>query len=218
MIDTDADALHPADRRVHRALLDAVLATGAVPRLDELGASVELSSTEVEGSLETLARADYLGRSSAGEISCLYPFSTVPTPHVVVIEDTRRYAMCSIDALGVAAMLGRPVAIDGECGVCGVVIRVDVEPGRIVRIVPDETVVVARRSGAEQACEVCCPGTLFACGVAHGETLASRSPATEVVPLVEALGHAESIFAGFLGETLLASRPRSAVTAAALRT
>ncbi len=184
----------------------------------DLAALLGMSTAEVEGSLKTLAQADYLGRTPDGEITCLYPFSTVPTTHVVVIGDVRRHAMCSIDALGVAAMLGRPVAIDGTCAVCAVALRVRVEPGRIVSAIPGETVVVARRSGAEQACEVCCPGTVFACGTAHGELLASRSPATEVVSLDEALGHAESIFAGLLGETLPARRPRSQVTTPVLRT
>ena len=217
MTATDA-ALPLVDRRVHRALLDAVIATGAVRGMVDLAASGGMSAVEVEASLEALVRADYLGRTPAGEITCLYPFSIAPTPHVVVIDGAHRHAMCSIDALGVAAMLGRAVAIEGGCAECGAVLRVEVEPGRIVRAVPAETVVVARRSGAEQACEVCCPGTLFACRRDHAEVLASRSPATEVVPLGEALGHAEAILARLLDETLPAQRPRSRVTTALLRT
>jgi len=210
--------LPPLDRRVHRALLDAMLTSGTLPGTVELATSVGLSPAEVADHLDALAQADYLGRTGAGRITCLYPFSTEPTPHIVVVGEARRYAMCSIDALGTAAMLDRPVAIEATCGECGTDIRIKVEPGRIVTADPAETVVVARRSGAEPACEVCCPFTRFACGPAHGEALARRSPATAVVPLAEALRHAESIFGGFLGETLPARRPRSELTTSTLRT
>jgi hypothetical protein len=216
---TDPNALLPdRTRQVHRSLLNAMLTTGAVSSTVDLADSLGMSSVELAAHLDLFTQADYLGRNEAGRLTCLYPFSVVPTVHVVVLDAARRFAMCSIDALGMAAMLDQMVAVEGRCAECGADIRIEVEPGHIARANPAEAVVIARRSGAEPACEVCCPGTLFACGSAHGQAVAERSPATEVVPLNEALHHAESIFGGFLGETLPVRRPRSEATTGHLRT
>ena len=47
-----------------------------------------------------------------GEIRAAYPFSPVPTPiQVRWAGGPLTYAMCAIDALGISAMLGRPVTI-----------------------------------------------------------------------------------------------------------
>lgn len=210
--------LPPLHRRAHRALLDAVLTNGVIPSPTDLAGIIGVPAAEVAASLDALALADYIGQSASGEVTCLYPFSAVPTAHLVAIHDAHRHAMCSIDALGIAAMLGQAVRVTGRCAACGKAIHIDVEPGRIVTAEPSETVVVARRSGDEPACETCCPGTLFACGPAHGRAVVGRSPQSELVPLVEALGHAESIFSGFLAATLPAHRPRSEATSTRLRT
>jgi hypothetical protein len=117
--------------------------------------------------------------------------------------------MCAIDALGMAAMLGRAIGIDAVCADCGTPVRLVVRPGAVTRAAPAETVVLARRGGDEPACETCCPVTLFACGPAHGVALAARLPETAVIPLEEALRRGEAIFAGFLTETLPARRRRA---------
>jgi hypothetical protein len=214
----DVDQLPDPDRRLHRALLDGILATGAIPSPADLATATGIDSAELPRRLAALAAADYLALGADGWPTCLYPFSPTPTPHVVVVGERRRYAMCSIDALGVASMLGQSVAIAGRCGVCGAAIRLDVTPGVITRAEPPDAVVVARRSGDEPACEACCPYTLFACGPLHGRALASRLTETTMVPLEEALRHAESIFAGLLDETLPARRPRSQLTTSRLQT
>jgi hypothetical protein len=216
---TDAVAFLPeTDRRVHRALLDGVLATGTVPPPAALAAAAGIDAADLPAHLAVLAAADYLGLDADGRVACLYPFSPTPTPHVVVIDGRRRYAMCAIDALGMAAMLGRAVEVDGVCAACGAPIRLRVAPGTIVAAEPPEAVVLARRSGDEPACETCCPFTLFACGPGHGAELAARLPETTVVALAEALHHGETIFGDFLGEALPARRRRSEIAESRLRT
>jgi hypothetical protein len=212
------DLLPDAERRLHRAILLGMIAKGGIPSPDALAAAAGLPVGDVPARLQTLARADYLALDVAGRVRCLYPFSPAPTPHVVVLGHERRFAMCSIDALGVAAMLGRVVTIEGSCARCGEVIRLDVEPGAIRRAEPPAAVVVARRSGVEPACDVCCPFTRFACGPAHGAELAAAMPETEMVPLAEALPHAETTFGGLLAEALPARRRRSALTTGRSRT
>ena len=49
-----------------------------------------------------MVAGDWAGRDQAGVIVALYPFSTVPTPVRVRLDGAERYAMCAIDALGIA--------------------------------------------------------------------------------------------------------------------
>lgn len=206
------------DRRLHRALVEGVLARGVVPVPEELAGTIGVAIDTIRDRLAALAAADYLALDTAGWATCLYPFSPIPTPHVVVIGGHRRYAMCAIDALGMAAMLNRAVEIESVCAGCGAAIRLAVVPGTIVGVEPAATVVLARRSGDEPACETCCPFTLFACGPEHGADVAARLPETSVVSVEEALHHGETIFGDLLAEELPARRRRSSLTASRLRT
>jgi alkylmercury lyase-like protein len=212
------EALSPVERRLHRALLDALLRTGAVPSREDLAGVAGIAVEDLTVRLAALEAADYVALTPDGRVGCLYPFSLSPTPHIVVVGERRRYAMCAIDALGIAAILDQRVAIEGGCAACGAPIRLGVTPGTIARAEPPEAVVLARRSGDEPAWETCCPFTLFACGPAHGHELAVRLLETTVVSLEEALHHAETIFGSLLGETLPARRRRSLLTTSRLRT
>lgn len=214
----DGASLPDEPRRLHRALLDGLLARGDIPSPEASAATTGLSPNGLAAYLATLVAADYLALDARGRPVCLYPFAAQPTPHEVVFDDRRCYAMCAIDALGVAAMLGRPVVVEGCCARCGAPIRLDVRPGVITRAEPAATLVVARRGGDEPAAELCCPFTVFACGAAHGQELFDRISESAVVPLAEALGHAETIFGDLLGDVLPARRRRSPATVGRLRT
>lgn len=49
-----------------------------------------------------------------------YPFSAVPTPHRVAIDGGPSvFSMCSVDAIGIAAMLGRAVTVHSADPVTG---------------------------------------------------------------------------------------------------
>lgn len=215
----ETDGILPElDRRLHRALVEGLLARGVIPAPADLAGTIGVTIDALHDRLAALAAADYLALDAAGRPVCLYPLSPVPTPHAVAINGQRRYAMCAIDALGMAAMLERSVTIEASCALCQAPISLAVAPGRISRAEPLETVVVARRSGDEPACQTCCPFTLFACDPAHGRELATRLPETSVLPLADALRHAETIFGDMLGATLPARRQRSQPGATELRT
>lgn len=204
-----APHLRQADRHLRRALLTRFLATGQVPALATLAEATGLSLDIVSRGLTTLADGDYLTLNQTGHPVCLYPFSTVPTPHVVVIEGKRRHAMCSIDALGIAAMLGQEVTIEATCAHCGKPLRLVVHPGEVMQSDPPETVVIAQRDEEGQAAESCCPFTLFACEVSHGRTVVAQLPGSSLLTLAEALPEAERIFGDFLqAEDLPISRCR----------
>ena len=201
-------ALAPEARRLHRSLIGAVLATGSVPSVHELADRLGTTEGTIRAGLIALAEADYVALNCGGQVSCLYPFSTTPTSHVIVINGQQRYAMCSIDALGIPAMLDQELDIAGGCAVCGWPITLRVGPGTIVAATPPEAMVVAHRDEAEPAFAACCPFTVFVCDQAHAEQFVHRITGSHTLPLAEALTHAEAIFGGLLAEVIPASRPR----------
>jgi hypothetical protein len=201
--------LPDAERHLHHALLESVLATGEAPPPPALAAQLGIGLDAVRDGLQTLRRADYLALDAAGRVTCLYPFSPILTAHVVAVGEMRRYAMCAIDALGVAAMLGRPVAIESACPVCGAQIRVDVRPGAVARVDPAGAMVVAKSDAEAPACEACCAFTVFACGPDHARDVRDRTPGSAVLDLGAALGAGEGIFGGFLADALPAKRRRA---------
>lgn len=196
----------PMDRALYRILLTRFLATGEVPARDVLAESSGLSPEAVSERVAALAMGDYLDFDHAGRLTCLYPFSAAPTPHVVVVDKNRHYAMCSIDALGIAAMLGQEVVIEGACARCERTLRLRVRPGEVVHRDPAETVVVARRDDAGPSAGSCCPFTFFACSDAHGQELVDRTPGSVLLSLPDALQEAERIFGDLLRAGVL---PRS---------
>lgn len=203
-----AQLLAENKRRLHRTLIDAMLETGAAPPLNALADWLKMSEDAIRAGLAALAAADYLALDPAGQITCLYPFSAAPTPHVVVIDGQPRYAMCSIDALGIPAMLGQELDVEGRCAVCNAPLALRVRPGEIVAADPPEALVVARRDEAEPAFAACCPFTVFVCGQKHADQFMRRIVGAHTLPLPEALVHAETIFADLLAEDLPAHRPR----------
>ncbi len=96
--------LPPAGRRLHRALLDGLLATGAVSPEEELARVVGVDPATLPDLMVQLVAADYVATDGAGKPVCLYPLSPAPTAHLVRIDGQPRYAMCAIDALGIPAM------------------------------------------------------------------------------------------------------------------
>jgi hypothetical protein len=195
-------------RHLHRSLIAAVLETGSVPPARELADRFEMSEEAVHAGLNGLAAADYLAFDGSDQVSCLYPFSTTPTSHIVVIDGQPRYAMCAIDALGIPAMLGQELDVAGACAVCNQPIALRVAPGAVVSAEPATALVVARRDEAEPAFAACCPFTVFVCGQEHAEQFMRRIAGTHTLPLAEALTHAEKIFAGLLAQELPSTRPR----------
>ena len=195
-------------RRLHRSLIDAVLATGSIPSVRELADRLGTTEDAIRAELTTLAEADFLALDATGHVSCLYPISTTPTSHVVVIDGQQRSAMCAIDALGIPAMLGQELDIAGRCAVCDRPIKLRVGPGTIMAATPAETMVVARRDEAEPAFAACCPFTVFVCSQDHAEQFVRRITGAHKLPLTVALAHAEEIFGGLFAEEIPASRPR----------
>ena len=144
-------------RAVHQAVLRSFADTGRAPALGVLAeAAGHFDAGRV---LAELAEGDFLYLDQAGQISAAYPFSAAPTRHKVQIAGgASAYAMCAIDALGMARMLRADVAIWSSDRATGEPVTVTVS-GNHARWHPGAAVVFVGRTAsacAGPSAAVCC--------------------------------------------------------------
>lgn len=105
--------LDPAEKATHQAILRTFATTGQPPApsaWDRVIVDPDRSTDEV---LAALHEVDAIRLAADGSIAVAYPFSSTPTRHHVRIGDrVDVYAMCALDALGIAAMLGEETRIE----------------------------------------------------------------------------------------------------------
>ncbi|HLI37490.1 MAG TPA: alkylmercury lyase family protein [Streptosporangiaceae bacterium] len=142
-----AAALSRPARQVHQAVLTAFAETGRAPARADLERLAASHGTSPAAVLTELADRDVVAFDARGEIRAAYPFSPYPTAIRVSWDGgPLAYAMCAIDALGISAMLGRPVTITAAEPGTGRVITVDVDGGQ-ARWNPGSAVVFAGAAG-----------------------------------------------------------------------
>jgi hypothetical protein len=135
------------------------VATGRPPAWPELERLARADGRDPEQARAELTAADLLAFSARGEIRAAYPFSPVPTPiRVGWAGGPDVYAMCAIDALGMSAMLARPVTITAAEPGTGRAITVAVDGDR-ARWTPRTAVVFAGTTG-----DAACPSADRCCG------------------------------------------------------
>lgn len=103
--------------RIH--VFDVTLASGRPPLIHEIAGAMQSSEAAVAEALVELSSRRVLVLQPNGELLMVPPFSAVPTPFVVSTDTFTAYANCAWDALGVAVMLQRRVAIAASCADCG---------------------------------------------------------------------------------------------------
>jgi Alkylmercury lyase len=154
-----ARQLSPAARRVHQAVFAAFISTGQPPPPAELERLIRSGGGDPHRVRAELTDADLLAFTPGGEIRAAYPFSPAPTPIRVRWDGGPQvYAMCAIDALGMSAMLGRPVAITAAEPGTGRPITVTVDGAR-ARWAPRTAVVFSGDAG-----DPACPSVDRCCG------------------------------------------------------
>lgn len=145
-------------RQVHRTVLCAFLATGQAPHRDDL---VQPEGGDLAEAFSRLDEVD-LVHLDDGCVAVAYPFSGVPTGHVVRLAGGAPvHAMCALDALGIPLMTGRD----------GVIESADPGDGRPVRVErrggtwywsPEQTVtLLAQTRGCGPAADCLCPAIAF---------------------------------------------------------
>ena len=126
---------------------------------------------------DALAREDLVHFDEAGEIVVAYPFSGRPTRHQVILEAGHEVpAMCALDALGTAAMLGSAVQVQSSDPVTGEAIAVSVEANGSAAWEPAETVVLTGCAAEGPSFTGCCAVLNFFGSPASVETYLRDRP------------------------------------------
>jgi hypothetical protein len=149
--------LSDSERALYFWILRAFAERGR-PTREELGRRAELLGLELEPVLATLRREDLVHLGGEGEISVAYPFSGVPTAHSVRFPDGQEvFAMCAIDALGIAPMLDEPIEITSRDPLSDEPFRAHVTADGNASWQPGTAVVVAGvNDRAADSCNGCC--------------------------------------------------------------
>jgi hypothetical protein len=188
-------------RAVHQAVLRSFAATGRAPEQGVLAEAARPFDTARV--LAELADGDFLCLDQAGRISAAYPFSATATPHKVQIAGgASAYAMCAIDALGMAEMLRASVAIRSADPATGEGVTVTVTGSDAVWH-PATAVVFAGRTASECAgpsAAVCCEYINFFARHSAAAAWATAHPEVTggVLSQDSALEVGEQIFGGLL--------------------
>ena len=179
-------------------------ATDARPSSVELRAAAEHFGLEVGSALKTLAHEDLVHRGADDEIAVAYPFSGRPTAHRVRVPGGHEVAaMCAIDALGIAPMLGEAIEVASRDPLSGGAIRAEVAPDGAASWEPTAAVVVA---GALDRCEEsfrgCCPALNFFASSDNAERWLAKHPEVRgrVVSMKDAITAGRTVFGNVFDE------------------
>jgi hypothetical protein len=196
-------ALADAERGFYRWILRR-FATGGPPTPDELADAASEFELEVEPALARLQSQDLVHHDPAtGAIVVAYPFSGRPTPHRVRLDGREVYAMCALDALGIAPMLGEPITIASRDPLTGETIEVALEPEGRGHWRPEHTVLVSGTTGSADSCDACCPVLNFFASATNAERWLAAHPNVRgsVVSLPDAIVAGRTVFGDLLDET-----------------
>ncbi|MGQ0843412.1 MAG: alkylmercury lyase family protein [Sporichthyaceae bacterium] len=188
-------------RAVQRALLEGMAASGSPPTaalLDRIADPFGRPAVEV---LRDLAAQDFVTLDHTGSLQAIYPFSTRPTRHRVLIENGPQvWAMCAVDALGIAPMLRRAVTVDTTDEITEDPISVQVASTGAVQSPAGSAVFLGRRTLVGPAEQVCCDAiNMFASAHSATRWAALHAPVTgEICDVDEAAGLGRAIFGGLL--------------------
>jgi hypothetical protein len=137
-----AAALAAPERQLYRWILRQ-FAAGGRPSLEATAAAAAAAGADLNPALDTFRRLD-LVHLADGQIAVAYPFSGPPTAHRVSIDGRSEvYAMCALDALGIAAMLELPIEVLSRDPVSGGEVWVRIDPGDGAWWDPEQAVVLA---------------------------------------------------------------------------
>jgi hypothetical protein len=145
--------LTPRERELYRWILHGFAAAAAPSGEATRATAVELG-LEPDEALAALARDDLVHTDRDGRPVVAYPFSARERGHRVLIDRLHEVeAMCAIDALGIAPMLGRPIEVRSRDPISGGEVHIQLHPGEQAGWQPTRAVVLAGST--------CCDGPSF---------------------------------------------------------
>ncbi len=120
------------DEQVRWLVYRHFIETGSPPNTPMLAREAGSDIRTVEESLGRLARDHALVLAPGSHsIWMAHPFSAVPTPYPVQVGETRYWANCAWDALGIPALLGEDSTTVTLCPDCGESLILTVEEGHV---------------------------------------------------------------------------------------
>ena len=141
------------ERELYRWILQR-FATAVPPSGEATRATAVEFGLDPAEALAALARDDLVHTDRDGRPVVAYPFSARDRGHRILIDGLHEVeAMCAIDALGIAPMLGLPIEVRSRDPISGGDVHVQLHPGEQARSQPDEAVVLAGST--------CCDGPSF---------------------------------------------------------
>lgn len=161
-IGTDrAAALTPPERVLYVWILTK-FADGEQPPAHLLRERTSRLELDFDATIATLAQNDLIHLDDNGDVLVAYPFSGRTTVHRVHIAGnaTAVYAMCAIDALGIAAMLDEPIEIHSVDPHSNEPVTIHFAPDQTMSYTPDTSVVI---TGSESCTDG--PSYCNCCGV-----------------------------------------------------
>ena len=190
-----------------RALYHWILrrfAEGGRPPREDLGKEAEQLGLELETALATLRREDLVHLGDDGEITVAYPFSGLPTAHRVRFPNGQEaFAMCAIDALGIAPMLDQPIEITSRDPLGNEPFHANLSPAGSASWQPETAAVVAGVNDRHaDSCSGCCPVLNFFASTENAERWLNEHPQVhgEVITIEDAIAAGRAIFADVLTE------------------
>ena len=198
--------LSPREEAVRQYILTQYPLLGRAPSGQEIATALGLNGPgDVRAILERLHELDLLYLDSASrEIRLAYPFSTIPTKHLVQFRGWPAakpiYALCAVDALGIPFMMDRDVSTESSCAYCATPVAVKVRDRSIESCIPAETVVWVGTAYSGHAATSLCPTLDFFCSPAHAAAWREARPQEEghVLSVGEALYLGKGIFEDLL--------------------
>jgi len=194
-------ALGAGERSVHRRILRQLASGRSVTdeQLAEWAAAEGLDADEVATTLEEhdLAHRD----RERGGIGIAYPFSAKPTAHRVRLAGGAEvFAMCALDALGIAFMTDQATQVSSSDSVSGEPIEISVDPAGSSHWRPQGAVVVVACAGSGPSAAWLCPNTNFAASTAEGRAAldAVAGASGMLLSLPDAIEAGGSIFGSML--------------------
>ncbi|MFD4439973.1 organomercurial lyase [Nocardia sp. NPDC058519] len=188
----DARPADPAERALHQAILRGFAERGFPPSRAELSEVVAGQNISLAEAMERLHESDVVRLDGGGEVASAYPFSGTPTSHrVQILGGPAVYAMCAVDALGLAAMLDTDVEVSSTDPVTHTPITVTVHGQHLTAEPATAVVFVGGRATQGPTAESCCNYLNFFTDRPAAEAWAADHP--EVPGLVLDLSQAHTL-------------------------
>jgi hypothetical protein len=206
--DFKRESLLPAEVKLLFHIIKSLLIDGSIPLTEELSSDLRTSLPEILRLIESLKNKGYIYIDPDSEsIKAVYPLSSVPTQHRVIVGKHSVFANCAIDALGVPLMLNRTARVLSICAECGGKIEIEVKKGgKVLKSNPTSTVVfsIMEIDFNQPAVLTCCPYINFFCSFEHASEWSKNNPNYngKVISIKEATRIARKIFGNLLTETV----------------